>query len=70
MKGGGEVDPGAKTMRHDTAIGDCGHLGYLPADREAAAESNIGLDDMQAALNEALEIPVCHIPFTGSDGDG
>ena len=31
--------------------------------------SQLDDDDVQAALNEVLEIPVCHVPFTSSDGD-
>ena len=57
-------------MRDDAAVRGGSHLGNLTTDGEAAAEGDVGLDDVHAALDEVLKIPRGHVALAGGNGHG
>ena len=67
MKRGSQIDPGTEAMGYAAPAGSLSHLGGLRTDGQSTAKSDVGLNDMNARVKQALKSPLGNLTFTCRD---
>ena len=70
MERRGKVNARAEAVRDRAATVLVAEVRHPTADGEASAERDVRLDNMHAAIDQILEVPVSHVALSRCDRDG